>query len=99
LGRELKANAQGIFPEERRGAKSTERSYRMAAERLGAAILGNIWERMLASDISQNPGFVCSAAILQVRSEDSTSRRSTARRAGERPTEGIPRARSDELTE
>jgi hypothetical protein len=33
-----------ISDEERRGAESTKRSYRIAAEGLGAAILGNILE-------------------------------------------------------
>jgi hypothetical protein len=63
----------------------------MVAERLGAAILGNIWGS-LPQDISQNYGLELSAVILQVRFEDSAPRRSTARRAGEGPTAGIPRA-------
>jgi hypothetical protein len=65
---------------DRRVAKSSERSSRIAAERLGAAILGSILKRTLFSDISQNRGFECSAPILPGRSQESASRR---RGAGE----------------
>ncbi|MCK7541166.1 MAG: hypothetical protein MZV63_64910 [Marinilabiliales bacterium] len=55
------------------GSGLREATIRSAAERLGAALLGNI-RKDLFQDASQNRGLECSATILQVRSEDSTPR-------------------------
>ncbi len=61
-------SCQAASPSGLPGVDSWERRTRCAAERLGAARLGNILRKPLSQDIYQNPGLECSAVILQVAS-------------------------------